>query len=41
MALLGLPAWRWLTTTDTAERAVLTAVHDRAVSIVNKLNGGR
>lgn len=41
MALLGLPAWRYLTTDDPDERAVLDAVLDRAVSITNRINGAR
>lgn len=42
MALLGLPAWRYLTTGDPLERLVLEAVAERAVAIHNRANrGGR
>jgi hypothetical protein len=41
MALLGLPAWRYLTTDDPVERQVLVATLNRAVAITNRVNGGR
>lgn len=41
MAILGLPAWRYLTTDDPVERLVLDGVLERAVQINNRINGGR
>jgi hypothetical protein len=41
MAVLGLPAWRYLTTDDPDERLALDAVHQRAVALVNRINGAR
>lgn len=41
MALLGLPAWEYLTLASPAERLVLDAVTDRAVAIANRVNRGR
>jgi len=41
MAVLGLPAWRYLTTTDPVERLALRAVLERAVALHNRINRAR